>query len=54
MKLQWSADGTICAGAGGNGQVLISYIVDRTLTKDNWELKLTEDNKIHVTDLVGE
>jgi hypothetical protein len=34
--------------------VLVAYIVDKTLTKDNWEFKLTEDNKIYVTDLVGE
>ena len=45
MKISWSADGTICAGAGGNGSIVYGYIVDRALSWSNWEIQLTEDNK---------
>ena len=31
MKLAWSSDSTICAGAGGNGQVLFASIADKTI-----------------------
>ena len=31
MKLDWNKDGTVVAGAGGNGSVLFGQIVDRTL-----------------------
>ena len=54
MKLSWSSDSTICAGAGGNGQVLFGNIADKVLTKENWEFKLTDENKIIVTDLINE
>jgi len=54
MKITWSPDGTICAGAGGNGSVVHGCIVDRTLSWSNWEILLTEDNKIQVTDLVNQ
>jgi intraflagellar transport protein 80 len=45
MKLGWSTDGTICAGAGGSGQIIYGYIVDRSLSYENWEINLNEDNK---------
>ena len=54
MKIVWSPDGTICAGAGGNGKVVYGYVVDRNVTWSNWEIQLTEDNKLHVLDLVNE
>lgn len=38
MKLSWSKDGTVVAGAGGNGQVLFGYIVDRQLSWANIEV----------------
>jgi intraflagellar transport protein 80 len=31
MKLCWSSDSTICAGAGGNGQVLFANIADKVI-----------------------
>jgi len=54
MKLRWSPDGTICAGAGGNGTLIFAHTIDKTINRENWEFRLTEDNKIHVSDLVGE
>eukprot|EP01016_Furgasonia_blochmanni_P034705 TRINITY_DN3774_c0_g2_i1.p1 TRINITY_DN3774_c0_g2~~TRINITY_DN3774_c0_g2_i1.p1 ORF type:complete len:779 (-),score=217.27 TRINITY_DN3774_c0_g2_i1:42-2378(-) len=54
MKLAWSSDGTIIAGAGGNGNVLFGFLVDRSLTWENWEVKLNEDNKIVVFDMMNE
>jgi len=32
MNLAWTVDGTICAGAGGNGAVVFGYIVDKQLS----------------------
>lgn len=34
--------------------MLFAHISDKVLTKDNWELKLTDENKILVTDLINE
>lgn len=34
--------------------MLFGHISDKVLTKDNWELKLTDENKIMVTDLINE
>jgi len=45
-KIAWSADSTICAGAGGNGNIIFGYIVDKVLNWENWEIRLNEDNKI--------
>lgn len=52
MKLDWNKDGTVVAGAGGNGSVLFGYIVDRSLHSANLEVKLDENNKI--TDCLNE
>jgi len=54
MKIVWSPDGTICAGAGGNGKVAYGYVVDRSLSWSNWDIQLTQDNKLHVVDLINE
>ena len=53
MKITWSADSTICAGAGGNGSVVYAYIVDRSLSWSNWEIQLTEDNKYDINLLMS-
>jgi len=45
MSLGWSSDGTIVAGGCGNGKLTFGYIVDRTLTYNNMECTLNEDNK---------
>lgn len=45
MKIAWSSDSTIAAGAGGSGHLVFGYIVDKTLTYENWEINLNEDNK---------
>jgi intraflagellar transport protein 80 len=54
LSLSWSADGTVCAGAGGNGQVVFGYVVDRKLEWSNLEAILDEDNKIAIADSVHE
>ena len=54
MKLSWNRDGTIVAGAGGNGSVLFGYIVDRSLNCGNIEISLDEMNKINVVDCLNE
>ena len=45
MKLAWSSDSTICSGAGGNGELLFGYLIEKTLYKDNLELTLTHDSR---------
>jgi intraflagellar transport protein 80 len=54
LALSWSNDGTVCAGAGGNGSVVFGYIVDRKLEFANIEAVLDENNKINVTDCLHE
>lgn len=54
MKLDWNRDGTVVAGAGGNGGVLFGYIVDRGLNCGNIEVLLDENNKINVSDCLNE
>jgi intraflagellar transport protein 80 len=47
MNIAWTSDGTICAGAAGNGSVIFGHVVERTITYDKWEIILTEDNKYY-------
>jgi len=54
MNLGWSSDGTICVGAGGSGNLVFGYLVDRSLCYENWEINLNEDNKIVVSDMLNE
>ena len=54
LSLSWSNDGTVVAGAGGNGSVTFGYIVDRKLSYANIEATLDENNKINVTDCLHE
>lgn len=54
MNLSWSHDGTVVAGAGGNGAVCFGYVVDRHLQWANIEATLDEDNKINVNDCLNE
>ena len=54
MSISWSLDGTMIAGAGGNGSVVFGYLVDRKITWENVEIQLKEDNKIHVIDVIHE
>ncbi len=54
MKLSWSHDGTVVAGAGGNGSVVFGYIVDRQLSWAHIEAVLDEENKISVNDCLHE
>lgn len=52
--ISWSLDGTMLAGAGGNGAVVFGYIVDRKLSLENIEVQLHEDNVIKVIDVIHE
>jgi len=54
FKLSWSLDGTILAGAGGNGSVVFGYIVDKRLSWENVEIQLKQDNTIRVVDVIHE
>lgn len=54
LSLAWSNDGTVVAGAGGNGAVTFGYIVDRQMSWSNIEAVLDEDDKINVTDYLHE
>ncbi|EAR82753.3 intraflagellar transporter (macronuclear) [Tetrahymena thermophila SB210] len=54
QSIKWSADSTICAAGGGLGHVLFGYVVERSLTYENFEINLIEDNKITVTNLIHE
>ena len=42
LKLDWNQDGTIVAGAGGNGAVVFGQVVDRHLHNANIEVDLDE------------
>jgi len=52
MALDWTADGTHLAGAGANGAVVFGQIVDRTLEWRNYEIRLDEQNHVHVLDVL--
>ncbi|CAD8115923.1 unnamed protein product [Paramecium primaurelia] len=54
LNIAWTSDGTICAGAAGNGSVIFGHVVERCITYDKWEITLTEDNKIQIIDLIDE
>ena len=53
FNIKWSADGTVCAAAGGNG-TLVGEVVDRQIAYKNWEVNLNDENLIQVTDIVNE
>lgn len=54
MSLAWNHDGTLVAGAGGNGAVTFNYIVDKQISWAHIEAVLDEDNKIVVNDSLNE
>lgn len=54
MNLSWSHDGTVVSGAGGNGQVVFGYIVDREISWAHIDAVLDEDNKIVINDHLHE
>jgi len=43
----------MCAGAGGNGNVVFAQVVDKVISWKNWDIRLAEDDKIYVTDLIN-
>ena len=54
MNLAWNHDGTLVAGAGGNGTVTFNYIVEKQISWAHIEAILDEDNKIVVNDSLNE
>ena len=54
LSISWNNDGTVVAGAGGNGAVIFGYIVDRYMAYANFEAVLDEYNKINVQDCLHE
>eukprot|EP00357_Protocruzia_adherens_P036295 CAMPEP_0115012696 /NCGR_PEP_ID=MMETSP0216-20121206/24908_1 /TAXON_ID=223996 /ORGANISM="Protocruzia adherens, Strain Boccale" /LENGTH=748 /DNA_ID=CAMNT_0002381837 /DNA_START=628 /DNA_END=2874 /DNA_ORIENTATION=+ len=54
MNMAWTSDGTILGGACGNGSVIVSSIVDKSLAWQQVEVCLEEDKKIIATDVIHE
>jgi intraflagellar transport protein 80 len=54
MQIAWTSDGTLMAGAGGNGAVVFGQLIERSLTWNNVEVVLIEPNKVRVQDVFNE
>jgi intraflagellar transport protein 80 len=54
LNLSWSNDGTVCAGAGGNGSVVFGSIIDRQLSWSHIEATLDQENRININDCLHE
>lgn len=50
MSMAWTSDGTEVAGAGGNGNVVFSQLVERKKEWMNYEAVLVDPKLILVTD----
>eukprot|EP00747_Dinoflagellata_sp_TGD_P165344 gnl/TRDRNA2_/TRDRNA2_186490_c0_seq1.p1 gnl/TRDRNA2_/TRDRNA2_186490_c0~~gnl/TRDRNA2_/TRDRNA2_186490_c0_seq1.p1 ORF type:complete len:788 (+),score=158.72 gnl/TRDRNA2_/TRDRNA2_186490_c0_seq1:340-2364(+) len=53
-SISWCSDGTQLACGGGNGTVLFASLVDRTLSWQNTDVTLDENNTIKVVDILHE
>jgi WD40 repeat protein len=53
LSLEWSGDGTHLAGAGANGAVIFGQVVDRSLEWKNFEIRLDQNNHVHVLDVLS-
>lgn len=54
MSISWSHDGTMVAGAGGNGHVIFGNIVDRQISWAHIDATLDQENKIVINDCLHE
>lgn len=58
FNISWTLDGTLVAGAGGNGAVVLGQVVDKRLEWQNIVATLRETNAIHIqnvnSDIVDE
>merc|ERR1719284_721061 len=54
FSISWCNDGTQLACGGGNGTVLFASLVDRTLSWQNTDVTLDEDNTVTVHDILNE
>lgn len=51
FKISFSSDGTAFACAGGNGSVIVGYVMDRRIDWKHFEFQLVETRKVLVHDL---
>ena len=54
LNLNWTSDGTMVAGAGGNGAVVFAQLVDRRLEWKNIVITLIDSNRLQVQDVMTE
>mmetsp|Transcript_39397 Transcript_39397/g.47784 ORF Transcript_39397/g.47784 Transcript_39397/m.47784 type:complete len:763 (-) Transcript_39397:804-3092(-) len=54
LNIAWTTDGTQLAGAGGNGSVCFSQIIDRTIEWKRISATLEENNRIRIQDVLSE
>jgi len=54
MQVAWTSDGTMMAGAGGNGAVVFGQLVERQTEWNNVECMLVEPTKVRVQDVFNE
>jgi intraflagellar transport protein 80 len=51
FAISWTSDGTLLAGAGGNGAVIFGSVVDRTLQHNSLEVNLVSPTQCTVEDV---
>ena len=54
LNLSWSHDGTVVAGAGGNGSVVFGSIIERSIEWAHIEAVLLTEDKITINDCLHE
>ena len=54
LALDWTADGTLLAGAGSNGAVVFGQLVNRTIEWRSYQATLNVQNQVVVSDLLCE
>lgn len=54
LNLAWSADGTVLAGAGGDGFVAFGQVVDVVLEDERTQATVCGNHLVRVTDMVNE
>jgi intraflagellar transport protein 80 len=54
FSISWCNDGTQLAGAGGNGSVVFASLVDRTISWQNIDVTLDEQNTVVIHDILSE
>ncbi|KAJ2996367.1 Intraflagellar transport protein 80 [Globomyces sp. JEL0801] len=52
LNIAWTPDGTQLASAGGSGAVVFGHIVNRRLDWKQYQVKIVDDHKVSVYDIV--